>query len=76
MIVFTLLPEAERSEHRQHHYSHIECDVCGKRAPPASESVRHHGLSNMGWFIGPGQHRCAEHYHKDVPARGPQYRDD
>lgn len=77
MIVFVLLPENERTEHRQHHYSHIECDVegCGVRAPSAAESLKHHGIMNMGWFVAPGQHRCPDHYHMEVPARGPQYRD-
>jgi hypothetical protein len=76
VIVFVLLPEAERTEHKQHHYSHIECDVpgCGVRAPKPSEMQG--GLMHMGWWIGPGQHRCPRHYHDEVPAHGPQYRDE
>lgn len=77
MIVFILLPANDRTATRTHHYSHIECDVegCGVRSPPPVELLAGHGLMNMGWFVGPGVHRCPKHYHDEVPARGPQYRD-
>lgn len=76
MIVFVLLPEAQRTEHRTHHYSHIECDVqgCGVRSPAAQVMVAKGGLSQMGWFIAGGQHRCPEHYTTETPVRGPDYR--
>lgn len=76
MLVFVPLPEAERTEARSHHYSHIECDVCEKKAPVSSESSKHGGLANMGWFIDGGRHRCPEHYTEDTAPRGPQYRDE
>jgi len=75
VIVFVLLPEADRTATRTHHYSHIECDVCGEHSPDSAVLVANHGLSHMGWFVGPGQHRCPKHYHDEVAPRGPQYRD-
>lgn len=78
-LIFVLLPEAERTEHRRHHYHHIECDVDGcEGASPTSRELaeRKTSLMEMGWFIDGGQHRCPTHFHDEVPARGPQYRDE
>lgn len=78
MLVFVLLPANDRTATRTHHYSHIECDVegCEERSPPAAELVKAHGLAALGWFVGPGQHRCPKHMTDDTPPRGPQYRDE
>lgn len=78
MLVFTPLPEDQRTAERTHQYSHIECDVvgCGERSPSAAEMAEKGGLAVMGWFIDAGRHRCPKHYHEDdVPAHGPQFRD-
>ncbi len=57
-------------------YSHIECDVCEEKAPCGRDLIeRKTNLMELGWFIDGGRHRCRKHYHHDVPARGPQYRD-
>lgn len=74
MLVFLPLPEAERTDHKSHRYSHIECDVEGCGAVGKPEDGR--SLMDMGWFIFPGRHRCPAHHEEDVPARGPQYRDE
>jgi hypothetical protein len=76
-IVFVLLPEAERTEARQHHYGYIECDAegCTERSPPSAEVVAKGGLSQMGWFIAGGVHRCPDHYSDNTPPSGPIYRD-
>lgn len=78
MLIFILLPEAERTATRRHQYSHIECDVegCEERSPPPAVLHKGFGLASFGWFIGPGQHRCPKHMTEDTPARGPQYRDE
>lgn len=78
MLVFVLLPEPERTEERQHHYSHIECDVagCDQRSPPTIELHKGPSLFERGWFIDGGRHRCPEHYDRDDAAgSGPAYRD-
>lgn len=78
MLVFVLLPEAERTELRQHHYSHIECDVagCGARSPPTAELLHGKSLVERGWFIEGGRHRCPDHYDRDdASGSGPAYRD-
>lgn len=48
----------------------VVCDVCETPAP------RGEPLLALGWFIAPGQHRCPEHYHDDVPARGPLHKEE
>lgn len=55
-------------------YSHIECDVCSKHSPSAREMIEGHGLSNMGWFVTGGKHRCPDHYTEDTEPKGPIYR--
>lgn len=78
MLIFIKLPEADQTPTHKHQYSHIECDVegCEVRSPSAAEINKGHGLADMGWFVGPGQHRCPKHFTDDTPARGPQYRDE
>jgi hypothetical protein len=78
MLVFVKLsqPIADRT----HTYSHIECDVpgCGMRSPPSSELMASgKSLTELGWYLAGGVHRCPEHYDRDdVPGNGPVYRDE
>lgn len=53
-------------------YSHIECDVpdCIAVSPTAAELSKQ-SLSERGWFISNGKHRCQKHFHDDVESPGP-----
>jgi hypothetical protein len=55
----------------------IACDVegCAAFEPPFERADRREALIERGWFIAPGQHRCPEHYHTDVPGREPEHRE-
>lgn len=49
-------------------YSHVECDTCGKRAPPNAEILKAHGLEHgFGWACSGGAHICSDCPHP--PAR-------
>lgn len=56
-------------------YSHIQCDGdgCAEKSPSPKEMIEHHGLSNMGWWVGGGIHRCPKHYTEITVARGPLF---
>jgi hypothetical protein len=58
-------------------FSHIECDVCGERAPSYKEMHdKGKSLFDLGWFVAPGQHRCSKHFHDDdAPGKPVETRD-
>lgn len=66
MIVFKANGENHRS------YSHIECDFpgCIVVSPIAADLLKE-SLTERGWFIAGGQHRCADHFCDDTTPCGP-----
>jgi hypothetical protein len=75
-LIFTKLPEGQQTAERTHAYSHIECNVCGRRAPSPSEMPGNFGIQGEGWKVRGGLHLCPEHVsHEGIEPSGPEYRD-
>lgn len=56
-------------------YSHIECDMPGCIVvSPTTFELQEKSLSERGWFIAAGKHRCPVHFDDDIKPQVPAIR--
>lgn len=74
-LIFVKLPKKERTAERTHAYSHIECNVCQRKAPQPCDHTTARGLAGEGWLCRGGVHLCPDHVsHEGLAPRSPEYR--